>query len=263
VSGGRLLVGLALAVALVAAAATAAPTAPAAPVPRGTAPAPESLDAAWAAQANAARHYRESLEALLPFREAAVERAETRLARHRELFERGVIAAAELAASERALDEARVAADRTRAEIGQAAALATEAEAARELAALPPSAPGRVRAGPTLIRHDGRAPWSLAELPALEQFFSARFHRALPISARGQTPVHDRLGFDHHEALDVAVHPDSAEGRALMEYLRRRGIPFLAFRAAQPGAATGAHVHIGRPSNHYRGERGSPRYPPA
>ena len=225
----RFRAGLALAVAL------AATTATAAPAGRRVATAPAALEAAWAAQAEAARHYRESLEALLPHREAAVARAETRLARDRELLERGVIAPAAAAAS----------------------------EAARELAALPPSAPGRVRAGATLIRHDGRAPWSLAELPALEQFFSDRFHRALPISARGQTPVHDRLGFDHHEALDVALHPDSAEGRALMEYLRRRGIPFLAFRAAQPGAATGAHVHIGRPSDHVRGERGSPRTPPA
>jgi hypothetical protein len=260
VSGGRPLAGLALAVALAATAATAAPLgreAPAAPGVRGATPAPDSLDAARAAQAEAARHYRESLEALLPFREAAVERADTRVARDRELAARGVIATADVAASERALDEARTAADRTRAEIAQAAALATEAEAARELAALPPSAPGRMRAGATLIRHDGRAPWSLAELPALEQFFAARFHRALPVSARGQTPVHDRLGFNHHDALDVAVHPDSAEGRALMEYLRRRGIPFLAFRAAQPGAATGAHVHIGKPSDHVRGERGS------
>jgi hypothetical protein len=257
------LAGLALTVALAATAATAAPVAPGIAVPRAEAPAPGSLDAARAAQAEAARRYRESLEALLPFREAAVERAQTRLARDRELVERGVIAPADVAASERALDEARAAADRTRADIAQAATLVTEAEAARELAALPPSAPGRLREGPTLIRHDGRAPWSLAELPTLEQFFSARFHRALPISARGQTPVHDRLGFDHHEALDVAVHPDSPEGRALMEYLRRRGIPFLAFRAAQPGASTGAHVHIGRPSGHVQGERSSPRNPPA
>ena len=42
-------------------------------------------------------------------------------------------------------------------------------------------------------------------------------------------------GFDHRNALDVAVHPDSPEGRALMDYLRAHGIPFLAFRAARRG----------------------------
>jgi hypothetical protein len=216
-------------------------------------PAPSTeraLEAARAAQAAAARHYHESLEALLPLREAAVERAEARLERDRELLTRGVIAAVDVTADERALEEARAAAAQTRAEMAQAAALVAEAEAAQELAALPPTAPGTVTTGATLIRYEGRAPWSLSQVPALERFFSERFRRPLPISALGQTAVHDRLGFDHHNALDVAVHPDSAEGRALMEYLRARGVPFLAFRAAQPGAATGAHIHVGRPSPH-------------
>ncbi|HUK91767.1 MAG TPA: hypothetical protein VLZ81_15295, partial [Blastocatellia bacterium] len=65
----------------------------------------------------------------------------------------------------------------------------------------------------------------------------------------GQTPVHDKLGFDHRDALDVAVQPDSAEGEALMAYLRSQRIPFIAFRHAVPGSATGAHIHVGRPSH--------------
>jgi hypothetical protein len=211
---------------------------------------PRDLADARAAQAVAARHYQETLQDLLPLREAAVERADARLARDRELLSRGVIAAVDVTASERARDEARAAAERTRTELAQAAALVAEAEAARDLAALPPAAPGAVATSATLIRYDGRGPWSLAQLSALERFFADRFRRPLPISALGQTPVHDRLGFDHHDALDVAVHPDSAEGRALMDYLRARGIPFLAFRGARPGAATGAHVHVGRPSPH-------------
>jgi hypothetical protein len=217
-----------------------------APVP----PAQREIEAARAAQAAAARRYLGSLEELLPLHEAAVERAETRLARNRELLARGVIAAIDVSASERALDDARAAAARTRAEMAQAAALVSEAEAARELAALPPAAPGTLTAGATLIRYEGQGPWSLGQLPALERFFAERFRRPLPISALGQTAVHDRLGFDHHDALDVAVHPDSAEGRVLMDYLRAHRIPFLAFRAAQPGVATGAHVHVGRPSPH-------------
>ena len=48
------------------------------------------------------------------------------------------------------------------------------------------------------------------------------------MSAYGQTALHDRMGLDHRDALDVAVHPDSPEGRALMEYLREAGIPFIA-----------------------------------
>jgi hypothetical protein len=56
------------------------------------------------------------------------------------------------------------------------------------------------------------------------------------------------LHFDHRNAIDVALHPDSKEGRSLLEYLRQAGIPFIAFRNAVPGAATGAHIHIGKPS---------------
>ena len=51
-------------------------------------------------------------------------------------------------------------------------------------------------------------------------------------------------------ALDVAVHPDSPEGRALMEYLRAQGIPFISAWGPIPGSASGAHVHIGQPSPH-------------
>jgi hypothetical protein len=64
----------------------------------------------------------------------------------------------------------------------------------------------------------------------------------------GQTATHRKLGFDHRHAVDVAVHPDSAEGQVLMHYLRSEGIPFIAFRSAVPGSATDAHIHIGRPS---------------
>jgi hypothetical protein len=68
------------------------------------------------------------------------------------------------------------------------------------------------------------------------------------VSALGQTAVHNRLGFDHRNAADVAVHPDSPEGRALLDHLRALGVPFLAFRGAVAGASTGAHVHVGAPS---------------
>jgi hypothetical protein len=56
------------------------------------------------------------------------------------------------------------------------------------------------------------------------------------------------LRFDHRNAIDVALHPDSKEGRSLLNYLRQVGIPFIAFRGVVLGAATGAHIHIGKPS---------------
>ena len=48
--------------------------------------------------------------------------------------------------------------------------------------------------------------------------------------------------------MDVGLHPDSLEGRGLIEFLRREDIPFLAFREAIPGVATGPHTHVGNPS---------------
>jgi len=99
-----------------------------------------------------------------------------------------------------------------------------------------------------LTRFNGPIKWSIAEAPKVERFFSQTFGRRLPITALGQSDTHNRLGFDHRDSMDVGIHPDSGEGQALINYLRKSGIPFLAFRSAIPGTATGPHVHIGRPS---------------
>jgi hypothetical protein len=56
------------------------------------------------------------------------------------------------------------------------------------------------------------------------------------------------MGLDHRDAVDVAVQPDSAEGRALINFLKTNGIPFMAFRSRILDMSTGAHIHIGRPS---------------
>jgi hypothetical protein len=82
----------------------------------------------------------------------------------------------------------------------------------------------------------------------IKRFFFQTFGKALPISALGQTAVHDRMNFDHKDAMDVAVHPDTPEGRGLIAHLRQAGIPFIAFRGSVAGSATGAHIHIGNPS---------------
>jgi len=195
--------------------------------------------------AEAAREYRVSLGNLLPFREAAVARARETLATRQQLAEQGLVARREIEVAEQALATAQAALASTQAEIGEAERMVAEAEAAAVLASLPPPRPGVLTVTPTLLRFHGPRPWSL---PSLERFFTERFHRALPVSALGQTAVHDRLGFDHRNALDVAVHPDSAEGQALMAWLRTQGVSFLAFRGPVAGEATGAHVQIGEPS---------------
>jgi hypothetical protein len=51
--------------------------------------------------------------------------------------------------------------------------------------------------------------------------------------------------------MDIPLHPDGVEGRGLLNFLQKNGIPYSAFRSAIPGTATGPHIHIGRPSHRY------------
>ena len=60
----------------------------------------------------------------------------------------------------------------------------------------------------------------------IKTFFVSKFGRTLPISAFGQTGLHRRLGFDHRNGVDVALSPDSPDGRALLAKLRGFGFPF-------------------------------------
>ncbi len=91
--------------------------------------------------------------------------------------------------------------------------------------------------------------WSISDSARVENFFMAKFNRRLPLTAFGQSELHTRWGLDHRQGIDVGLHPDSPEGRALINFLRTEKIPFLAFRSAVPGVATGPHVHIGKGSH--------------
>lgn len=99
----------------------------------------------------------------------------------------------------------------------------------------------------------GSGKWHLSDSAKVEGFFAAKFNRPLPVTAFGQSDLHTRWGFDHRHALDIGLHPNSPEGRALIKFLRDEGIPFLSFRSAVPGVATGPHIHIGEPSQRLSG----------
>ena len=91
--------------------------------------------------------------------------------------------------------------------------------------------------------------WTLAEAHKVEKFFVTKFKKPLPTTAFGQSDLHTRWGLDHRNGMDVGLHPDSEEGRALIEFLRAEQIPFLVFRGPIPGVATGPHIHIGNRSS--------------
>lgn len=83
------------------------------------------------------------------------------------------------------------------------------------------------------------------DLKPLATAFEQKFDHPLPISAEGETKLHQALGFDHRGRVDVAVSPNGPEGIWLVRYLKARKIPFYAFTRAIPGKATAAHIHIG------------------
>jgi hypothetical protein len=166
------------------------------------------------------------------------------------LYQWELISKSELEKSEQALSYTRLEIERIREWIAEddVALSLTEEAAQEELARLPRLPLGGYDETATLIRYNGPSNWSLAGVQKIVSFYRVRFGRALPISARGQSPTHDRLSLDHRDGLDIAVQPESTEGRELMAYLRKAGIPFIAFRGQVRHMSTGAHIHIGRPS---------------
>ncbi len=177
--------------------------------------------------------------------------------KRRELYHQGLISRTEVNQAEHRLADAMVRVEEDKRWLVESEVALTEASLRDELLRLPNLAIGGYSETGTLVRFNGGASWSLADVPRIKKLFFDTFGRALPISAFGQTLTHDRLRFDHRNAIDVAVHPDSSEGRFLLAQLRREGIPFMAFRNASPGAATGAHIHIGQPSLRSVGAVGS------
>jgi hypothetical protein len=190
---------------------------------------------------------RESLERLVALNEQEMERARRQVELRAPLRAKGYVSRLEFEESERALAAAEAAVEETRRQLAETDMALTETNARARLGGLAALATGTYREESELIFYYGGV-WSLADAGKIETYFAQRFGRLLPVSARGQTALHSQMKFDHSNAMDVALHPDSSEGRALIEYLRKAGIPFVAFRERAKGASTGAHIHIGRPS---------------
>jgi hypothetical protein len=195
----------------------------------------------------ATKAYKESLEELMQLQRKEVDRLAEIVAKRRDLLAAGITSKREVDESllAQTLAEGKVA--ETQKRMQEADQLATEVAMADQLERREPV--GSYRSSVMLIRYTGGSPWALSGVQRIDDFFKASFGRPMPISALGQTTTHDRLGFDHRNAVDVAVQPDSPEGQALLQYLKSHGISFYAFRGPVPGSATGAHIHIGPPSH--------------
>ena len=203
----------------------------------------------------ATNEYKASLQKLVPFYEAEVKRAEEKLAVSQKLLAEGLIAKTQVAENERALAEAKQKVANTRRQMtsadDQIAAVLVESAADEQLRKNLNFAKQRLVRTSSFIRFTGGPGWNLGEAYKVQRFFSDTFRKELPIAVFGQGAIHNRWRLDHGNSMDISLHPDSAEGQALLNFLQRNGIPYLAFRSAIPGTATGPHIHIGRPSHRY------------
>lgn len=97
-------------------------------------------------------------------------------------------------------------------------------------------------------KFEGPGKFRAADLMPLSVEFEREFHRPMPVTARGETATHLRLGLDHRGKFDVGVNPETPEGIWLRRTLEARQIPYIAFRRAVRGSATAPHIHIGTAS---------------
>jgi TolA-binding protein len=201
----------------------------------------------------ATQQYQASSKELLTVQEKQLSEATAKLEQLRGLVADGLVARLELEESEQALVALRSRVEAAQRQIADADNVIAEIQAAQTSVAKPAKLvaqqSGTFNTTATILRYNGASPWSLGGLNEIRTFFSAKFGHSLPTSAIGQSATHNQLGYDHRNAVDVALNPDSAEGKTLINYLQSQGIPFLAFRAAIPGVATGPHIHIGSPSH--------------
>jgi hypothetical protein len=203
----------------------------------------------------ATRDYKENLAKLRASYEKSVPKAEAELAKSRELFAAGLVSKNDVKAHEAELAKAKAKVaevdQRMTSADSQIADTLLEAEAEANIAKSKPIPRGGLVRSAALIRYNGATVWALTDAWKVQNFFAQTFKRPLPVAVFGQGAIHDRWRLDHHNAMDVSLHPDGVEGQALLGFLRANGIPFLAFRQAIPGTATGPHIHIGRPSHRY------------
>ena len=195
--------------------------------------------------------YKESAQEVIKFQEQELANATAKVEQIRQLVADGLIARNDLTGVEQEVAAAQAKLDATKKQIAESDNLIAQirdAEVAEKAQAKARATQSRRLVQPVSMRYSGMSGWALANISNVQTFFTNTFGRKLPISTLGQSATHNAMRWDHRNSADVGIHPDSAEGRALIGYLRSNGIPFLAFRGAIPGVSTGPHIHIGYPS---------------
>jgi len=104
----------------------------------------------------------------------------------------------------------------------------------------------------SMTRFEGNGHFTLDDLPTISGEFRKHFNHDLPVSALGQTLLHQSMQLDHRNRVDVALNPQTPEGMWLCQLLQQLRVPYIAFRNAVAGAATAPHIHIGLESTRLR-----------
>jgi hypothetical protein len=201
------------------------------------------------------KEYKASLEKLRELYKASARKAEDRLDKSKDLFKDGLISKKQVEEGEQALEAERLKISGVEQQLKTADTLIAqtlvEVESEKHIAKFRLKPKNGFIQTASFIRYTGAGSWAISQADKLESYFQQSFRRPLPIAVFGQGSIHNRWRLDHRNAMDVSLHPDGAEGQALIGFMRRNGIPFSAFRGAIPGVATGPHIHIGRPSHRY------------
>jgi len=177
--------------------------------------------------------------------ERRVARRQQKLAEVRRMAAEGLVARAALEAAQQEVQEHETALDLARSRAALLAGISAMARLEMETAQVEEAQPGLL---PIRERFDGMGAFTRDQLRKVVLAYEKEFGKPLPVSAHGDTPFHRAMGFDHSGRVDVALSPDQSEGVWLRQYLEAERIPYYAFRSFVPGAATGAHIHIGPPS---------------
>ena len=203
----------------------------------------------------ATKEYKASLQKLLALYQESVKKAEQKRDQTQQLFAAGLISRRDVEQAELAVTNAGSKVSEAQQQINtadtQIAQTLVEVEGEKQFARLGPIRRGSLIRTTSFIRYNGVGAWSLSQAGKIEIFFQQTFKRPLPIAVFGQGAIHNQWRLDHHNAMDISLNPDGAEGQALINFLQTNGIPFSAFRTAIPGVATGPHIHIGMPSHRY------------
>jgi hypothetical protein len=187
----------------------------------------------------------EETKQMLEAAERRVERRKARMAQVRHMVDEGLLARVALRSLEEEIREHETTLDLARSRAALLDGIAAMARLEIETAQMEETQPEML---PVSVKFVGAGRFSRDHLRKVVLAFEKEFGTPLPVSANGDTAFHRAMGFDHSGRVDVAVTPDQPEGVWLRRFLEAENIPYHAFRSFVPGAATGAHIHIGPPS---------------